>query len=401
MRPVPATGTGVSILDPEAMCEIHHRDAQAVYFGTYEPTEVALSPGQILAIGRLDVDGGVCSATVIGPRWALTAAHCTRVETDLLELQLGRDPSSPDVRIAIRNAYDSPLYDFTLLELDRDARDELPDLVPIRISTEAIDDSMVGRMVEAAGYGQDERGRLGTRKFSAEPIDEVSDRMITIDGQGLRGVCFGDSGGPLLTRVGDGSVRVIGALSGGESSCVGRDNFSRVDRVRSFIEGYTGPTPETEELGCRGFSAEGRCVLGVAVYCEDDVLVTDVCADDSQCGWSEEAASFRCVAPEVDPCGGIDNWGVCDGDQAVFCRDGEIQRVDCGECGLGCGVSLEAGGVTCAADPCATLDFLGACQGDTAVWCNGGVYYERDCALEGMACGWVGEDDGFFCQPTL
>ncbi len=396
---VTPAGSGVRLRDEAAICDTTHRDEHAVYFGTLTPTTVGLSPGQVLAIGRLDVGGGLCTASVIGSRWAITAKHCTRVSAEELTMRVGRDPSNANVRIGVVAEYDHPDLDVSLIELELDPRLLVPELVPLRITTDEATDAWIGSIAEAAGYGQTPQGRLGTRYFTAEPVVAISERAITIDGEGARGVCFGDSGGPLLMRSSDGSVRIVGVLSGGDSSCLGRDNFARLDRARAFVETATGPTPEAEELGCRGFSDEGRCVLGVSVFCgEDDVLHAEVCGDDEVCGWNEDEAAFRCVAPARDTCAGIDNWGVCAGDVARFCKDGELQEIDCGECGLVCAVSAAAGGVTCASDPCADLDYQGECAGDVARWCNDGMYHERDCAESGQTCGWVSETEGFFCK---
>ena len=65
---------------------------------------------------------------------------------------------------------------------------------------------------------------------------------VIIDGEGTRGVCNGDSGGPVMVIAEDGTVRVAGTLHYGDPSCVGRDNYTRVDLFRDWIEGHTGPT---------------------------------------------------------------------------------------------------------------------------------------------------------------
>ncbi len=112
-------------------------------------------------------------------------------------------------------------------------------------------------------------------------------------------------------------------------------------------------------------------------------------------------------APQGDDrCGGLDYLGACDGDTARWCDDGEPRAVDCAARGERCGYVDDQIGWYCGGapeappeeDPCGGVDYLGRCEGDVAVWCDEGRLNRRDCGAEGQVCGWLDEDSGFWCQ---
>ena len=373
------------------LCTGDERVARLIFYGTEEPTYVPLSSGQVQSV----VSFGGCSGMLITDEWVLTARHCGVRTGD--RLCIGVSPTVSDVCFTAAQAVNEPGGDdLTLVRLDAPASSRAAWAEPVPILTEVMDSTWIGETAEAAGFGQQEDGSSGEREFTAEPIAALRGSTVSIDGMGERGVCFGDSGGPLFVIARDGSVRVTGALSGGDESCVGVDNFARVDVHRDWVESYTGPTV-VEGATCGSLTAEGRCQSGAAVYCAGEVLARDECGAGTYCGWDPGVAGYRCVAG-TDPCGGVDSIGECDGTVARWCERGELRSRDCGACGEVCANVAAVGGYYCQADPCDGLDYLGRCNGDVAEWCDGGEFRSRNCAESGGRCGYIDDRIGYFCS---
>jgi hypothetical protein len=312
-----------------------------VYYGTNHPSHVPLEAGQILAVGTWRH----CSGTLIAPSWVLTANHCQIKVGD--SFCVGVVADEPEHCIPAVEVLRHPDRDQSLVRLERDVRESLPGVRAIPIMTEPMDDSWLCKYGEAAGYGRQEDGRFGERKFTAEPIVLVTEHYVGIDGGGDRGVCFGDSGGPVMVVASDGSVRVAGGLSAGAASCVERDQFARPDV--SWIEQYTGPTKVDGDADCIDVSAQGQCVGAMALWCKDGRAQTQMC--EGPCGWDAQAKGYRCLPPGADPCGGVDAAGYCDGEVVVQCVNGAVQMMDCAAAGETCWV--DQAGASCAATLCA------------------------------------------------
>lgn len=344
-------------IDPAVCGEDSNKAAremvEKVYYGTRAPTHVPLRPAQVMAVVSISGSprGSFCSGTLIGERVVLTANHCTRgARGDGLYAVFGQDPWRPEHAVRSVRKREHPRLDMALLELESAPADRV-DVEPIPIPLVDLRDDDEGMTLEQAGYGQTERGSSDGRFFVAERFDGFSgggDNLV-VDGQGRRGVCFGDSGGPSM-RVGSlGDARVVGALSGGDSSCVGRDNYSRADLARAWIEEWTGPTPRGGPTDCGALDRTGRCSDHgrTAEWCEEASLRSARCGDGKVCGWSGDVAGWRCLAVEADPCEGLGERGRCVGETLRYCRDGELRERPCGACGEACLLVDERIGFAC------------------------------------------------------
>lgn len=362
-----------------------------VFNGTLLPSYIPLAPAQLLAVGSFRLE---CSGTLITPTWVLTAKHC---ELDAgAQFCIGQDPADPDQCISSITVINHPDADITLVELAEDARGRLPELQVLPYMDATMGSEWIGRRAEAAGYGKTETGSIGTRYFTSEPIAALARGYVTIDGEGERGVCFGDSGGPLLIIADDGTIRVAGVLSNGDRSCLGRDNFTRTDLTRDWIADYVGPPRLDGGGGCDQLGRAGRCEEGRAIWCGNDRIQSDSCQGARACGWSADEGGFRCIEGP-DPCGGVDTFGTCDGDVARWCDNGVPRERNCAVCGESCLNSTDGLGAGCALDTCGGLDYLGRCEGDVAEWCQDGEIVQRNCGAQGLTCGLIDEESGYFC----
>jgi hypothetical protein len=109
-------------------------------------------------------------------------------------------------------------------------------------------------------------------------------------------------------------------------------------------------------------------------------------------------------------CGNIDNAGVCDGDEVLFCDAGELWAINCANHGLTCGYSAAYDWYDCVepvvvvetvietpVDSCGGLDYAGTCYGPEAHWCEGGMPASVNCADYGMGCDYLPELGYFGC----
>lgn len=370
------------------------RSAPKVYNGTILPSYVPLTAQQMPAIGSFSQ----CSGTLVKPNWVITAKHCG-LSAGVQPFCFGNDPGAPNHCISSVRVVDHPDVDLTLVELAEDARVRLPGVAPLGVMLDAMGDEWIGRRAEAAGYGLTEVGTLGTRYFTSEPIVSLTGGFVTIDGQGQRGVCFGDSGGPVLIIADNGTVRVAGVLSKGDESCLGRDHFTRTDLNLGWIEEHTEAFDAGGDQVCGQIGRVGRCEEGRAVWCGNERVQTDDCTLGAACGWDEAAGGFRCITGP-DSCEGFDATGGCDGNVARWCDNGVPRARDCGLCGQACVASVAGLGAYCADDACQGLGYLGRCDGNVAEWCEGGKISRRDCAELGQTCTLVDQQVGYYCVES-
>ena len=263
----------------------------------------------------------VCSGFAVGPTAVLTSTHCW--EGGRVFVHVAGEAAILSDRVALY-----PESDLLFVELDP-AKFQFQEFFAV-----PGDEPAIGQRVLAAGYGVDEEGDSGALRFIVEEVSSVDSAHVVITQHGRGGLCNGDSGAPLLARRSDGAVAALGLLLGGSRNCRGTDVFLRTSALLPWLQQQTILT--TAPASCGTLTTTGRCFGKTALWCDSSRLHRDECSEEAPCGYDTTVQGYRCVRPGLDPCGGADEFGRCDGTTALTCGGGELTRVVC-MCGAACG----------------------------------------------------------------
>lgn len=331
---------------PKESAKVECRRA-AIIGGSERAEYVALAASQEGAIARLTITGAdvpeaLCTSVVVAPRTALTARHCVSAAESTLSLHFELEAGARVVPVATEH---HPSLDLALLTWTDE--DEAIDAVRA-ISVDLEYSAEEGDLVQIGGYGVTENGELGVLRYATERIVESSEHSFRVSADHRAGACFGDSGGPALSRESDGSVRLVGVLSQGASGCVGTDEYTRLNGVRDWLaERGVVPGPADELADCAFVGRAGRCFGRSVLSCNGDSPRIDRCEDGTRCGYDAAAGTFACVSPPDDSCEGVSDLGSCEGDDRLSCEDGVIVSSPCGACGATCRASVRDGRAIC------------------------------------------------------
>ncbi|MBA2541614.1 MAG: S1 family peptidase [Deltaproteobacteria bacterium] len=222
-----------------------------------------------------------CTAVIISPTAALTAAHCVDHPGFTYGVFFGADASAfstlaklePELA-PVSAVHAHPNYsrtppfnaDIAVIEF----ADPLPSsITPLQIARSQPVPAMVGLDVRIIGYGQTVFGQNNSAKYAATTKIAALDPDDTIlIGTAQVRTCVGDSGGPALL---DGVVIGIDSYSD-TSGCGDPAHFRRTDAYLAFIDQHAGtaPPPPDDELpideggGCNT-GGESSVIFGLAL----------------------------------------------------------------------------------------------------------------------------------------
>ena len=188
-----------------------------------------------------------CTASVISPRWVITAAHCLESDNDpptifqpfVFEVLVGHSHSSARrvrvERIIIHPDYRDPVIypDVALLELTEDVAVE-----PVKIIDMSNESLYAGSGADAVligGGGSDTLRHASFRISASCPLRVVTDHAICIEISSARQPEPGDSGGPLVVRLPDGNWAQVGIA---KSSGTDFAPLTRIATIRDWISQY-------------------------------------------------------------------------------------------------------------------------------------------------------------------
>lgn len=354
--------------------------------------------------------GGACSGTIVktDPKrrvgWVATAAHCVEPGVSLViqaeNYWSGDAVTYPVIDYEADRRFSQQLsdgYDFAMVRIG--GVDESTPVIPLATAPDGLS---LGMRVTSVGYGVTHDGPTSQRHYVEKPIADLTGTLIGYD-QSESGVCFGDSGGPVIAGSGA-SARVVGIHSfvtfSENRDCMGSGYSARVTSGLDFFDkelekALPEPTCELcekiatggagscasltgaclENENCRGYyeclangkkqseclsefpAAEGlvtaaqSCVCVEA--CPEECGGTKACARVGTCGYAFE--------DEDDECGACIESSCCE--EARDCT-ADVPCYDCLKSGDEFGIckrnkprkSLAA----CALDQCAT-----ECEGST------------------------------------
>ncbi len=325
--------------------------ASAIVNGTRDPRALPLTDGQILALGWLYSLGdgpasNFCTGTLINGTTVVTASHCTEGNpVNAIGFGIGLLPTDPTATFRVAQKFEHPQLDLSVLRLSEDVTDRVPEVEPVPANTTRLNDALIGTEVQAGGYGETYDASRYGRWFATVVLAQVEATEILVDGQGRMGICYGDSGGPIMADLGSGPV-VLGVESYGDQSCVGIDHLTRLDVVADFIAGIAGG--ETPVDPCAELDYLGRCSGDVAEWCDQGSFQSlDCAAQGERCAFVDNQTGYYCSSNAVG-CGDVTRAGTCRGDTFVRCRNDALVEEDCAASGLVC--RLVGGGARCS-DP--------------------------------------------------
>ncbi len=242
---------------------------------------VPTDPSEFQSVIAVFNGPNICTGTMVGPDLVLTAAHCLDgLAVGAIRVAMGSEvsPSStlPILDYGVHPDYcrecsasDDDIFDYGYIRLAPETLPITEFAVPI-VDQEDWDSVFDGDAeITVVGYGQDDDGRLYTKRQVVTSIrDQTPSGQEFFAGGDFRDSCLGDSGGPAFVRLSDGRWRQAGIVSRGSKPCGRGGTYAAPYPALSWLQDETRASfcgddcgdctcldttapPESQGCGCR------------------------------------------------------------------------------------------------------------------------------------------------------